>query len=150
MSGVRYAREIKGVLELEDGTRVYKNYVRYKPVPLDQRKYKVNKPDDPSAFRHHGYWLLPLPLIDDEARSMPETRPDTDAYDHMTKPRKCKCVPCQRPEAVKWQDKWRDDMGIPRKRKRRKKRSLKYVAPVPPVSPDPSEDLLRVAGTAAG
>lgn len=121
MTPVTHARETKGVIVLEDGTRVYKNYVKYKPIPAEQRKYAVRKPDDPSAFRFRGEWFLPLPLVDDEARSMPETRPDTDAYDHMVKSRKCRCVPCQRPEAAKWQAKWRKDMGIPVKRKRRRR-----------------------------
>jgi hypothetical protein len=97
------------VVELEDGTRRYSNYTRYRPVPKEQRKYAVRKPDVPGAVRFHGAWFLPLPLLAMEERVFPETRPDTDAYDHMGKPRKCRCVPCQRPEAVKWQDKWRKD-----------------------------------------
>ncbi len=97
---------------LEDGTRIYSNYTRYTPVPLEQRKKGVRKPADPRAVRFRGDWYLPLALLLDEVRTMPETRPDTDAYDHMVKPRKCMCVPCQRPEAKKWQEKWRKERGL--------------------------------------
>jgi hypothetical protein len=94
---------------LDDGTRVYSNYYKYRPVTAEQRKYAVRKPDNPDAVRWGGEWLLPLDLLPNDLRVMPPTRPDTDAYDHMVKQRKCMCVPCQRPEAVKWQNKWRAD-----------------------------------------
>lgn len=97
------------VVTLEDGTRRYSNYTKYRPKSQEERKYKVRKPEHPQAVRFHGVWFLPLELVVDEARVMPQTRPDTDAYDHMVKPRKCRCVPCQRPEAVEWQQKWRED-----------------------------------------
>jgi hypothetical protein len=93
---------------LEDGTRKYSNYYKYKPIPIEKRKYRIRKPDDPRAVRFRGDWLLPLELLEEKFRVMPETRPDTDAFVHMTKKRKCKCDPCQRPEAVKWQQWWRD------------------------------------------
>lgn len=92
---------------LPDGTRVYSNGVRRKPVPDHLRKYKRRKPDDPRAVRWRGDWLLPLELLPDDERVMPLTRPDTDAYDHMSKPRKCRCDVCRRPEAKKWKAKWR-------------------------------------------
>lgn len=57
---------------LEDGTRVYSNGTRYKPVPLERRKYRVNKPDDPRAFRQGGKWYLPLDLLPDEERVWPD------------------------------------------------------------------------------
>jgi hypothetical protein len=98
---------------LEDGTRVYSNGTRYKPLSQEQRKYGVRKPDDPEAQRYHGQWFLPLDLLPDEVRYKMETRPDTDAYDHMSKPRPCKCDVCRRPEAQRWKDRWRrDQMGM--------------------------------------
>ena len=100
------------VQELDDGTRVYSNYTRYRPVPQEQRKYSVRKPDQPGAVRWNGEWLLPLPLLPDDGRCWPETRPDTDAYDHMTKPRKCRCYVCARPEAEPWKEKWRRKHGV--------------------------------------
>jgi hypothetical protein len=89
---------------LEDGTRVYSNGTRYKPKPLDKRAYGVRKPAEEGWVRWHGSWLPPLDLLPSEARSWPETRPDTDAFDHASKPRKCTCRPCQRPEAQKWRE----------------------------------------------
>lgn len=66
------------IRELDDGTRVYSNYHRYKPVPDEQRKNKRRKPDDPRAVRWGGEWLLPLPVLDDEQREMPATKPFKD------------------------------------------------------------------------
>jgi hypothetical protein len=62
---------------LEDGTRVYANYHRYKPKTAGERINRVNKPDDPRAVRFHAKWFLPLDVLDDEARVMPVTRPWT-------------------------------------------------------------------------
>jgi len=98
------ARELKGTTVLEDGTRVYKNYVRYKPLPKEQRKYGVRKPDRPGAVLFQGGWYFPLVLAPEEGRELPLTRPDTDAYDHMFKPRPCRCDVCKRPEAQRWKD----------------------------------------------
>lgn len=92
---------------LEDGTRVYSNYVRRKPVPDHLRKYGRNKPDDPRAVLWSSRWWLPLELLPVEERTWPETRPDTDAYDHAAKPRKCQCNVCKRPEARRWRNQWR-------------------------------------------
>lgn len=89
---------------LPDGTRVYSNGTRYKPKAPEERKYAVRKPPVEGAERWGGDWLLPLPLLPLEARSWPETRPDTDAYDHASKPRKCRCQVCQRPEAAPWRE----------------------------------------------
>lgn len=97
---------------LPDGTRVYSNYTRYKPKPASERKYQRRKPDVEGAIFYGGKWFVPLELVPLEQRELPETRPDTDAYDHMVKGRKCTCGPCQRPEAVRWQDKWRRDRGL--------------------------------------
>lgn len=112
-----------------DGTRVYSNYTRYRPKKISERTNAVRKPDDPRAVRWYGDWLLPLDLLPDGERAMPETRPDTDAYDHMTKPRKCICFVCRRPEAQRWKEKWMDDnprsertlrLRPPRRRRRRR------------------------------
>lgn len=89
---------------LEDGTRVYSNGTRYKP-----KKPVVDRPA--GAVRWNKQWLDPLPLLSEDARkNFPETRPDSDAYDHM--PRPCKCLVCQRPSAAFWQRKWRRDHGL--------------------------------------
>lgn len=93
-----------------DGTRVYAKGYRYKPKAPHERKYRVRRPDDPRAVRFRGEWLLPLELLPEAARAMPETRPDTDAYDHM--PRPCGCAVCRRPQAARWQRKWRRDNGL--------------------------------------
>lgn len=103
-------REIK---VLEDGTRVYADYHRYTPKPLEERKYAVRKPDDPRAVRWGGQWLLPLEVLPEADRTMPETRPDTDAYDHAAKKRRCTCAPCRRPTAERWRKKWQRDQVRP-------------------------------------
>jgi hypothetical protein len=92
---------------LEDGTRVYSNGTRYKPKAPEERVYRVRKPAQEGAVWWGGGWRLPLDLLPLEARLWPETRPDTDAYDHMIKPRRCKCWVCKRPEAKRWKNQWR-------------------------------------------
>lgn len=87
---------------LEDGTRVYSNGTRYKPKAKEDRAYAIRKPPVAGAERRGGTWFHPLVLLPLEARSWPETRPDTDAYDHASKPRKCRCNVCKRPEAKRW------------------------------------------------
>lgn len=93
----------------EDGTRVYAEGHRYTPVPPSQRKYAVRRPQDPRAVRWGGQWLLPLELLPEDARALPETRPDSEAYDHMSKPLGHTCEVCRRPEAERWRRKWRRD-----------------------------------------
>jgi hypothetical protein len=98
---------------LPDGRRRYSNRTHYQPVPADERKYGVNKPDDERAVRFHGQWFLPLSVLPDGDRVLPLTRPDSDAYRHMDRRngrRSCSCQVCKRPEAAKWQRKWRRDM----------------------------------------
>ena len=95
------------ILVLDDGTRVYSNRVRYKPKADSERIYKKRKPDDPRAVLWQGNWLLPLELLPLEVRQVPETRPDTDAYEHASKPRKCRCNVCRRPESRRWRNQWR-------------------------------------------
>lgn len=101
-------REIK---TLDDGTRLYEDYHRYTPVADEDRKNGVNKPDDPRAVRFHTKWFLPLELLDDGARVMPETRPDTDAYDHADRKPRCRCMVCRRPEALRWRRKRHAEMS---------------------------------------
>ena len=98
---------------LEDGTRVYSNGTRYRPLPDTERKYARRKPDDDRAVRWRGEWLLPLAVLPLAARkNFPQTRPDSDAYDHMPMP--CKCMVCRRPGdiAERWRRKWRKDHGL--------------------------------------
>lgn len=96
----------------EDGTRIYADYHRYTPKPLEERKYRINKPDDPRAVRFHGQWFLPLELLPDERREMPPTREDSEAYDHMSISVLCNCDVCRRPAAERWRRKWRVDQGL--------------------------------------
>lgn len=102
----------RAVAVLEDGTRVYAGGARYKPKPVDQRLIGVNRPADPLAVRYHTRWFLPLELLDDNVRTMPESRPDEDAYEHMDSNLLCRCEVCQRPEAERWRRKWRRERGI--------------------------------------
>lgn len=99
---------MRGPVRVEaDGTRVYRNGVRYKPVAPEDRKYGVNKPDDPRAVRFHGQWFLPIEVLPDEARApVPETRSDEDAYEHAKRTINCRCLVCLRPEAERWRRKW--------------------------------------------
>lgn len=96
----------------EDGTRVYSAGQRYRPMPDEQRTNKRRRPDDPRAVRFHGQWFLPLDLAPEEQRSMPETRADSDAYDHMETNVLCRCQVCRRPQAERWRRKWRRDNGL--------------------------------------
>lgn len=96
-----------------DGTRVYSNGTRYKPKPAAERLKGVRRPDHPEAKRFHGEWFLPLPVLPLSARkNFPQTRPDSQAYDHMPMP--CKCSVCRRPGdiAERWRRKWRRDHGL--------------------------------------
>jgi hypothetical protein len=92
---------------LEDGTRIYSNRVRYRPKADSERVYAKRKPDVPGAVLWSSRWWLPLELLPMEVRSMPVTRPDTEAYEHASKPRKCKCDVCRRPESRRWRNQWR-------------------------------------------
>ncbi len=92
---------------LPDGTRVYSNGTRYKPKAPEERVRRVRKPAVEGAVLWQGTWLLPLDLLPLEARQWPETRPDTDAYEHASKPRRCKCDVCKRPSAKRWKLQWK-------------------------------------------
>ena len=92
---------------LADGTHVYSNGTKYKPKSLEERKYAIRKPDVEGAILYQGIWFLPLDLLPLEERTWPETRPDTDAYEHASKPRRCKCDVCRRPESRRWRNQWR-------------------------------------------
>lgn len=92
-----------------DGTRVYVGGNRYKPVAKKDRKYAVKKPDDPRAVRWRSEWLLPLELLPDKRRRMPETQPDTDAYHHWWENLLCNCSACTRPQAEVYRKRARHD-----------------------------------------
>jgi hypothetical protein len=62
--------------------------------------------------RWRGTWLLPLDLVNDGQRVLPETRPDTDAYEHMSRSVMCRCRVCRRPEARHWIRKWQREQGL--------------------------------------
>ena len=89
-----------------DGTRVYADHHRYRPVAEGDRRRAVREPGDPRAVRFHGEWFLPLDLIPDERRCMPATRPDSEAVDHKGG---CRCEVCQRPAAQRL---WRKARGL--------------------------------------
>ena len=91
---------------MPDGTRVYSNGVRYRPMADEDRVKKRRKPDVPGALLFQGNWYLPLELLPLEVRCWPLTRPDTDAYEHAAKPRRCRCDVCRRPEARRWRNQW--------------------------------------------
>lgn len=97
---------------LEDGTRVYSTYHRYKPLSAEERVYAVRKPDDPRAVRFHGNWFLPLDLAPEQERQMPATRPDSETYDHMSTNALCGCEVCSRASAEKVRRRWRRDHGL--------------------------------------
>ena len=97
---------------MPDGRRVYADGHVYRPVPAAERKRAVRKPQDPRAVRWGGEWLLPLPLIPERLRRMPETRPDSEAYDHMERTFNCRCEVCSRPDAKRWRNRWRKDNGL--------------------------------------
>lgn len=97
---------------LPDGTRVYAGGARYKPKPVEERLIGVNRPDDPRAVRFHGRWFVPLEVLAENERTMPLTRPDEDAYEHMQTNILCRCDVCQRPEAERWRRKWRKERGL--------------------------------------
>lgn len=102
----------RAVQVLEDGTRVYAGGARYRPVPAEERKIGMNKPDHPDARRFHGRWFLPLELLVEEARVMPETRPDELVLEHMETHLLCQCEVCLRPEAERWRRRWRREHGL--------------------------------------
>lgn len=62
-----------------DGERIYADGHRYRPLSPEERTHAVRRPDDPRAVRFHGLWFLPLEVLPDDAREMPQTRPYRDA-----------------------------------------------------------------------
>ena len=90
---------------LEDGTRVYAGGMKYRPVPAEERRNGVRRPEDPRAVRWYSEWLILPELVDEVARSMPETVPDSEAYEHWLVRRGCRCEVCARPEAMRWKEK---------------------------------------------
>ncbi len=79
-----------------DGSRVYADGHRYQPVPPEERVNAIRRPDDPRAVRFHGRWFLPLDVLPEAARSLPETRPDEETLEHRAA---CTCPVCARPAA---------------------------------------------------
>jgi hypothetical protein len=82
---------------LPDGTRWYKCGHGYLPLSADERTNGVRKPGDPRAVRFHGQWFLPLELVEEQAREMPETIPDAETLLHWAG---CMCRVCRRPQAT--------------------------------------------------
>jgi hypothetical protein len=75
--------------ELEDGTRVYRNGFRYKPVPLEQRKYRKF----PTGTQWYGGQPFgPKNFLPDDKRAMPATIPDDLAAEHKLG---CLCQYCR-------------------------------------------------------
>lgn len=109
MSEKKISREIPGG---SGELRTYKAGKSYRRLAPEERKIGVNKPDDPRAVRFHGKWFLPLELLPDNRRRMPPTRPDTDAYDHMSTRLLCHCDVCIRPAAERWRRRWRREQGL--------------------------------------
>lgn len=95
-----------------DGTRVYESWNSYKPKPVEDRLIGINRPDDLRAVRFHTRWFLPLDVLPNYQRVMPETRGDDEAYDHMSKPGLCRCHVCKRPGAERYRRRWRKDQGL--------------------------------------
>ena len=92
---------VMGYLTEPDGTRVYEKGHRYKPLELDERKYRKLKPDDAAergALPFHGNWYYPLEVLPEEARTFPWTRPDSDAIAHQLG---CLCHMCRTVPRVK-------------------------------------------------
>lgn len=81
-----------------DGTRVYSHGLRYRPVPDEERKYRRRKPDHPEAVRFRANWFLPLPVLPEDERTFPWTRPDEEAIDHALG---CLCFMCRTVDRVK-------------------------------------------------
>ena len=82
------------VTVLPDGRRLYSDGHTYTPVPREQRKNRVLRPEDPRAVRRGNRWYLPLPVIPMEQREMPQTRPDDETLRHRAL---CRCTVCVRP-----------------------------------------------------
>ena len=56
-----------------DGTHVYSNYGRYRPVADEDRKYAKRKPDRRDAVLWCSLWYVPFDVLPDDARIMPDT-----------------------------------------------------------------------------
>jgi hypothetical protein len=79
------------------GVRHYKCGHRYTLMADEDRTNGRRKPDDPRAVRFHGIWFLPLDLLPEDQRVMPETRPDEETLEHRAI---CRCDVCRRPQAA--------------------------------------------------
>lgn len=78
-----------GYREEPDGTRVYDHGKRYRPLALEDRKYRKF----PKGTQWHGGKPFgPLPLLPMDEREMPGTVPDEDAAQHTIG---CLCPYCK-------------------------------------------------------
>lgn len=82
---------------LSDGSHWYACGHGYTPVAPSERRYDSHRPDDPRAVRYGNNWFLPLEVLEDSRRSMPETVPDAETLSH---PASCRCDVCRRPQAT--------------------------------------------------
>lgn len=83
-----------------------RNYVR---LPVEERVYAIRKPDHPEAKRFGSTWYLPLEVLADDAREMPETVPDDETLEHRAR---CHCHVCARPQAtILWRQRHRKTRG---------------------------------------
>lgn len=62
------------------------------------RQYNSRRPADPRAVRFHTRWFVPLDLLPEEQRVMPETIPDDETLLHKAT---CRCRVCRRPQAAR-------------------------------------------------
>lgn len=86
---------------LPDGTRVYSNYTKYKPRSGDERTYRKFPEEDPRAYRWQKTWFWLRDVLEDSERKLPETRPDSEAYDHArNRAEMCWCDVCCRPASM--------------------------------------------------
>lgn len=101
----------------DEGYRRYyvRPSVKYKPKTTrgPYKEYEKKKPADPDAVYLNGVWYLPLKVQPDEARVMPETRPDSQGKGHALK---CRCHVCRRPggRAYKHQKKIQNNRDVRR------------------------------------
>lgn len=91
-----------GFVEEPDGTRVYDNAGRTRYKPKTGKRYRKLKPPDAEARGYKpwsGKWLPPLPVLPEEERVVPWTRPDSEAIEHHHVG--CKCRMCTTVPRVK-------------------------------------------------
>jgi hypothetical protein len=75
----------------------YKNGTKYTLVPLEENKLVGPKRRGEEGVWVGTHWFPVLQLLDDDARVLPETRPDEETLTHRLG---CLCDVCRRPEAI--------------------------------------------------